>query len=162
MALPTRSQTSPQVDSFPTGNQHEWTAYANGGVRKDDEGKYQKAVKDEARFQAEKVNVQQEGVTEGGPATERLVDISPRRNPNAASRNTALLVDLDVGLAPPPSPMTSLAIRSRYKENFSYADAAGGGPSTTGGDVLPVTSGRNKTRRSSKAAGKEPVYDLLD
>jgi helicase required for RNAi-mediated heterochromatin assembly 1 len=110
----------------PHGSTQQWEEYAKGGVQDDDARAYALRKEEESRY-LEQVRASTPAAgTSSASTTDKLIQISPEKA--AKSRNTNLLVDLDVE---PEAP------HGRRHMSHSYATAAS---STVGGSGSAYTN----------------------
>jgi hypothetical protein len=110
---PSNLAAPPMTPESSTGVTEKWEAYVNGGAAVDDARVLQLAREEEARYL--------EAMRSTPPASRlpftstKLIQVSPEKK--AASKNTNLLIDLDIGSQPELS-------GAHHTGSISYANAA--------------------------------------
>ncbi|KAF1849149.1 uncharacterized protein K460DRAFT_277751 [Cucurbitaria berberidis CBS 394.84] len=114
---PVQRATTPQGFDSTT---EQWEAYASGGAQVDDAQVLQKVREQEAQFLESIRNATLPAGPSAGPssASTKLIQVSPEKA--STSRNTKLLLDLDLDEATDAQHEQ----QSRFTETFSYAEAA--------------------------------------
>ena len=130
-----------------------WQAYAQGGVKADDELARVKSRKNAAKFQE---LISNGSSSSSALAPGKLIQVSPKkRYSNILSTNTNLLVDLTDDVPPIPAPSTpGKNGRISYREKFSYF-----------GDITSPISSKEDTQPTDQVPEQgvlAPVFDLLD
>lgn len=180
--------TVPETVSEHSGSTpKEWRAYANGGVRDDDERSREKTRKETAKFEE---LISTNSRTSSPPPPEKLLQLSPKKKSPKPSANTALLIDLfdeeDTLAAPATAlPVTSTPQKAEntngrlsYRETFSYVGKITGPVDRKekgkGRGKCEMRGGEDRERGNFKGKGKgkghkaaeqrgpAPVFNLLD